>query len=42
MILYGLGPFEITLTLILLSYVCYNSYVLWRSSAGDMEYGEEQ
>jgi len=38
----GLGLFEIILGLSLISYICYNWYMLWKSSQGDMEYGEDQ
>ncbi len=40
--IFGIGIFEIIAGLSLISYVCYNSYMLWKSVEGDIEYGEEQ
>jgi len=40
--IYGLGPFELLLSICMLTYISYNCYMLWVSSKGDMEYGEEQ
>jgi len=37
-----LGLFDITLRSDLISYICYNWYMLWKSVLGDMEYGEAQ
>ena len=38
MTIYGLGPIEIIMGLSFFSYVCYNMYMVWKESDGDMEY----
>jgi len=42
MTLCGLGLFEIAAGLSLIAYIWYNSYMLWKGSTGDQDYGEDQ
>ena len=40
--IFGLGPFELLMLASVFVYIYYNGYMLWKTTAGDMEYGEEQ